>query len=135
MIAGSRQTRRRIGVLLASFLLATLSFLILIQDESADDLLKDLEKERSSLAKEAKIQKAEKQAKEQPDVVHLVVVACEGKSKSAIDEAHNMIKSAILLSVDRKIKVKITIESIFAEKKNFCAKMIISAKKNFFVQK
>ena len=39
--------------------------------------------------------------------VHLVVVACEGKSdgKPAIKEAQNMIKSAILLSIDSKIKV------------------------------
>ena len=39
--------------------------------------------------------------------VHLVVVACEGKSKSALDEAHNMIKSAVLLSIDPKIKVRL----------------------------
>ena len=104
MIASSRQTRRRIGVLLASLLLAILSFLTLIQDESASKLLDELSKEQHNQLQRDGGGHAKAPASK-PNV-HIVVVACEGKSKSAVDEAHNMIKSAILLSIDPKIKVR-----------------------------
>ena len=68
----------------------------MVQDESIDDLVEKAENESQEIVHEFKTSEPK---------VHLVVVACEGKSKSAIDEAKNMIKSAILLSTEKKIKV------------------------------
>merc|ERR1712113_1145762 len=94
----SRQSRRRFGVIFVSFLFSVLVFLTLVQDESIDDLVEKAETESQEIVYEFKTSEPK---------VHLVVVACEGKSKSAIDEAKNMIKSAILLSTEKKIKVTI----------------------------
>jgi hypothetical protein len=108
MIASSRQTRRRIGLILASFLLAALLFLTLLQDESASNFLDELKIAESELKSghnsilQVKLNVPEINNK---DLVHLVVVACEGNSKNAVAEAHNMIKSALLLSIKPKIKV------------------------------
>ena len=85
-------------------LLAALSFLTLIQDESADELIKELQDEIKDQSKPSNAQQNRPNVPNASNTVHLVVVACEGKSKNAIDEAHNMIKSAILLSIS-KIKV------------------------------
>jgi len=71
----------------------------LVQDESIDDLVEKVENE--SFVDES----FNESLSVSTPRVHLVVVACEGKSKSAIDEAKNMIKSAILLSTENKIKV------------------------------
>ena len=94
----SRQSRRRFGVLLVSLVFSLLVFLSLLQDESIDSLVDEIEDEKRSLTGNEIIIKE--------PTVHLVVVACEGKSKSAIDEAKTMIKSAILLSTEPKIKVR-----------------------------
>ena len=94
----SRQSRRRFGVLLVSLVFSLLVFLSLLQDESIDSLVDEIEDEKRSLTGNEIVIKE--------PTVHLVVVACEGKSKSAIDEAKTMIKSAILLSTEPKIKVK-----------------------------
>ena len=95
----SRQSRRRFGVLLVSLVFSLLVFLSLLQDESIDSLVDEIEDEKRSLTgNEITVSKE--------PTVHLVVVACEGKSKSAIDEAKTMIKSAILLSTEPKIKVR-----------------------------
>ena len=94
----SRQSRRRFGVLLVSLIFSLLVFLSLLQDESIDSLVDEIEDEKRSLTGNEIIIKE--------PTVHLVVVACEGKSKSAIDEAKTMIKSAILLSTEPKIKVR-----------------------------
>lgn len=99
MITSTRQARRRLGVVLASLLLVSLSVITLIQDESASDMLYEIDATAREVKAETKLIQFPK--------VHLVVVACEGKSKSAVDEAHNMIKSAVLLSIDPKIKVTI----------------------------
>lgn len=111
MIATNRQTRRRIGVLLASLLLATLSLMTLIQDDSANMLLGELQESAAEMERQKAKLRDDKNKIESHSTtdVHLVVVACEGKSKSAVDEAHNMIKSAILLSIDPKIKVIYTL--------------------------
>ena len=87
--------------------MAALSFLTLIQDESADELIKELQDEIADKSKSSNSQSKNSRTKDltSSGAVHLVVVACEGKSKNAIDEAHNMIKSAILLSIS-KIKVQ-----------------------------
>ena len=87
--------------------MAALSFLTLIQDESADELIKELQNEIADKSKSSNSQSKNSRTKDltSSGAVHLVVVACEGKSKNAIDEAHNMIKSAILLSIS-KIKVQ-----------------------------
>ena len=72
----------------------------MVQDESIDDLVEKVENESfvdESFNESLSVSSVPR--------VHLVVVACEGKSKSAIDEAKNMIKSAILLSTEKKIKV------------------------------
>jgi UDP-xylose:glucoside alpha-1,3-xylosyltransferase len=97
----SRQSRRRFGVLTISFLFSIIVFLTLVQDESIDDLVEKVENE--SFVDES----FDESLSVSIPRVHLVVVACEGKSKSAIDEAKNMIKSAILLSTEKKIKVTI----------------------------
>ena len=98
----SRQSRRRFGVLLVSLVFSLLVFLSLLQDESIDSLVDEIEDEKRSL-NEVTVPKE--------PTVHLVVVACEGKSKSAIDEAKTMIKSAILLSTEPKIKVRFFVYS------------------------
>lgn len=99
MITSTRQARRRLAVLFATFLLGFLAIISLIQDESASDILSEIDETARDVYHETKLVQMSK--------VHLVVVACEGKSKSALDEAHNMIKSAVLLSIDPKIKVTI----------------------------
>ena len=71
------------------------------EDESVSDILSEIDETARDVHHETKLVQIPK--------VHLVVVACEGKSKSALDEAHNMIKSAVLLSIDPKIKVSIMV--------------------------
>ena len=99
MLPVSRQTRRKLTIFGVSIIFSILVFLTLVQEESIDDIVAEAEEEQREIIEQIVL----------PDKprVHLVAVACEGKSKSAIDEARNMIKSAVLLSTEKRIKVTI----------------------------
>ena len=105
-----------------NFIFLKISIKTLRKEESIDDIVAVAEEERHEIIE---------MKGPAPPKVHLVVVACEGKSKSAIDEARNMIKSAVLLSTEKRIKVlfsfycsKHTKNIFFSSFTNFSCKLL-----------